>query len=296
MKNSFLHFPKKKIVNPVNETLCWDYVYDQEVAAPLFDIGLHIANITERPNFANKATFKSDSNMFILLLQGSMKIVADNIEHQMSVGDLAYYSPHNTIFQDASGGAWWIYLKFFEVDIWKPMHKRGFYIKEYESTELLYLLLKRIIAAKKTRSIEDITHAKEDASTVVTLLKRELPSPSRPSDRRLSLLKELIAEIAAEPQAKWRTDVMAAQLNVSVRQLTRLFQKEYGMGPIELVIKYRLMKASELLTKTNRTIESIAYELNYVSFHTFSALFKKHIGLSPSEYRRSGVVTEEFIV
>jgi len=75
-------------------------------------------------------------------------------------------------------------------------------------------------------------------------------------------------------------------LHVSVRQLYRLFKSEYGMPPHEMVIKHRMAYAAQELSGTRTPIGRIAEAIGYTSLYSFSNLFKRHTGHSPSAHRR----------
>ena len=46
-----------------------------------------------------------------------------------------------------------------------------------------------------------------------------------------------------------------------------------------------LEKAAELMKETDRTLESISFLVGYDDYHYFSRVFRKKMGISPSEYR-----------
>jgi len=48
----------------------------------------------------------------------------------------------------------------------------------------------------------------------------------------------------------------------------------------------RLAKACELLASSNAKVVDVALESGYQSSSVFSELFKKHIGVSPGQWRR----------
>jgi AraC-like DNA-binding protein len=78
---------------------------------------------------------------------------------------------------------------------------------------------------------------------------------------------------------------MATRLHVSVSQLKRIFRRELGVSPRELVIRQRMKVAIDKLTNTNLTVAVIAEELGYDSLHSFTRLFTRHVGEPPGRYR-----------
>lgn len=67
--------------------------------------------------------------------------------------------------------------------------------------------------------------------------------------------------------------------------LSRKFHKEMGIHISDYINEVRLGHAKVLLSVSNLTLESISERLQYNSRNYFSKVFRKHFGISPSEYR-----------
>jgi AraC-like DNA-binding protein len=79
---------------------------------------------------------------------------------------------------------------------------------------------------------------------------------------------------------------IASQLNMSSRYLSDLLKRETGKTAIEHIQIGLIDEAKNLLLSSDASISETAYKLGF-EYHTyFSRLFKKRIGLSPSEYRK----------
>lgn len=63
------------------------------------------------------------------------------------------------------------------------------------------------------------------------------------------------------------------------------FTKTTGVSPRQYIIQTRIEKAMELLNSTSLSIQEISDMIGYDNPLYFSRLFKKTIGISPSEYR-----------
>lgn len=64
----------------------------------------------------------------------------------------------------------------------------------------------------------------------------------------------------------------------------RLFKKIYGKTPYQYLSIVRLEKAKQLL-QNNVSVTNVCFSVGYESVSSFSELFKRNIGLSPSKYR-----------
>ncbi|MBQ7236542.1 MAG: helix-turn-helix transcriptional regulator, partial [Clostridia bacterium] len=58
-----------------------------------------------------------------------------------------------------------------------------------------------------------------------------------------------------------------------------------GKTVSEYVGDKKLEAAKRKITQTDKTLTEIAEELNFESIHYFTRFFKKHLGISPKEYR-----------
>jgi two-component system response regulator YesN len=76
--------------------------------------------------------------------------------------------------------------------------------------------------------------------------------------------------------------------HISSSHLSRLFKSVYGQSPINYLISLRIQEACELMQKyPDLEFKHISELIGYSDQHYFSKLFKKHTGLSPTEYRNS---------
>ncbi len=75
--------------------------------------------------------------------------------------------------------------------------------------------------------------------------------------------------------------------NMSVCWFNRSFKKLVHMTPMQYILSLRMTNAKKLLDDTDYHISEVARAVGYDNALYFSRLFHKHIGLSPSEYRKN---------
>ncbi len=78
---------------------------------------------------------------------------------------------------------------------------------------------------------------------------------------------------------------VAKAVNMSKSRFSAVFSQYTGQTFTEYLIQLRLNRAKELLKTTNYKNSQIAQETGYNDSHYFSYIFKKNIGMTPSEYR-----------
>ena len=83
-------------------------------------------------------------------------------------------------------------------------------------------------------------------------------------------------------------DALAQLAGVSDVYLRRIFKKQYGIAPVAYVTRERIRLAKDFLLRIEGIhIAEVAEQVGYRDPLYFSRLFKKHTGLSPSEYTNS---------
>jgi AraC-like DNA-binding protein len=108
---------------------------------------------------------------------------------------------------------------------------------------------------------------------------------SQQAQRLVRQAMAYIHEHYAEPIS--RTD-LAQHVALSEDYLTACFRKELGVTPITYVIRFRVNQAQQLLLDTDKTITEIALDVGFSDSGYFSRVFRREVGLSPTDYRHAG--------
>ena len=80
---------------------------------------------------------------------------------------------------------------------------------------------------------------------------------------------------------------VAGAVGMSQSHFSTVFAQEMGITFTQYLTALRIGKAKELLAATAMRSSEIAFAVGYNDAHYFSYLFKKHTGMTPSEYRKS---------
>ncbi len=104
------------------------------------------------------------------------------------------------------------------------------------------------------------------------------------------LVQPIIEYIRANPHVTLSLEEAARMTGRSPSTVTRLFKKITGRSFKQYQVWFRLEKASTLLvTAPNRPITEIAQSIGFDDPLYFSRVFNKHVGTSPSEYRKKSI-------
>ena len=80
---------------------------------------------------------------------------------------------------------------------------------------------------------------------------------------------------------------VARAVSMSNSRFSTVFAQQSGKTFTEYLTGLRLNRAKELLRDTEMKSAEIALEVGYSDAHYFSYLFRKNLGITPSEYRHS---------
>jgi Response regulator containing CheY-like receiver domain and AraC-type DNA-binding domain len=80
---------------------------------------------------------------------------------------------------------------------------------------------------------------------------------------------------------------ISRRVEISPFYFSKLFKEETGENFIDYITMARMQMAKDLLRDQSRSIKEISAEAGYSDPNYFSKLFKKIVGLTPTEYRES---------
>ncbi len=97
---------------------------------------------------------------------------------------------------------------------------------------------------------------------------------------------QVCEHIQKHPTHDLSITALALKTAMSERNFSRRFTDEVGLPPGKYVEKVRLSKAKTLLENTKSSIGVVAHKSGFSSGEILRRLFKRHHGVSPSEYRK----------
>ncbi|MFC5407197.1 response regulator transcription factor [Cohnella soli] len=83
---------------------------------------------------------------------------------------------------------------------------------------------------------------------------------------------------------------LAKQVHLSPYYLSRLYHMEKGVSLFESIKELKLSRAKELLLREGYKVQDVAIELGFDNVPYFTRFFKKHIGITPMDYKQSNKV------
>ncbi|MCO4769395.1 MAG: AraC family transcriptional regulator [Deltaproteobacteria bacterium] len=93
--------------------------------------------------------------------------------------------------------------------------------------------------------------------------------------------------IHGEPHRSWSVDQLAAKAGMSRSAFFTAFSHRVGETPAAYLLRWRMTLAQGRLRRGGEGIAGVAEAVGYGSEAAFSRAFKRHVGVSPSVWRRA---------
>lgn len=123
----------------------------------------------------------------------------------------------------------------------------------------------------------------------------ENASPPKSIRNNSAAIEEVVYYINAHLDEELSISELAQMASFSEYHFIRVFSDVVGMTPRKYIINVRMDYAKYLLKTTALPITEIGYMIGYASESMFCSSFKKHSGVTPSEYRSDVIIVQPLI-
>ncbi|GGG00309.1 response regulator transcription factor [Paenibacillus abyssi] len=117
-------------------------------------------------------------------------------------------------------------------------------------------------------------------------LERGKPKIGNTDELELSTIEKVIRFIQHSMPGEVSLKDAAAHVYLNPSYLSKLFKQEAHKNFVEFVTETRMREAGKMLSGTSLRISEVAERLGYTDISYFTNTFKKHFGITPSEYRK----------
>ncbi|PJJ10640.1 helix-turn-helix protein [Flavobacterium sp. 1] len=167
-------------------------------------------------------------------------------------------------------------------------------------TPFLYLSCIFFLAYFSLQQKEVFDFNKSDLNELATIEISKKENPKRVSENRLNELDKKLQALMNLEKVYLENDLslpkLAKSMNASCNETSFVINELYRDNFYNFINKYRVEEAKILLLSekySQLNILGIAYESGFNSKTTFNTTFKKHTGLSPTEFVKSNIFLEK---
>lgn len=142
--------------------------------------------------------------------------------------------------------------------------------------------IKRIIEIAKKECIDNTPELIAVLNDMLLKMHLSAKKSDGISDIGMQMKDFLNTQITAD----FRLELLCKHISRSESQTIRLFKKLYGITPYTYLLNKKIDFAKKLFIDTNLSVKEVADKLCFADEYYFSNIFKKKVGMSPSQYRK----------
>lgn len=255
----------------------------------------------------NKApgnTYCADAAAVILCRKGYIKMRVNLREQLLKEGSIMLYGPHNIISVIEKSDDTVCDFIFFSSEFMKdarfdlqtimPIYK---YVSEDSSSllnletdeaalmEQYYILLRDSMQFNKQNILREIVSVM--MRTISELYARRLEESEHTSvkTRQQEYFERFIKQVALFYREHRSVKFYADSLYITPKYLSTVIKEISGRSAAEWINEFVIQEAKILLNYSTKSIQEITYDLNFSNQSFFGKYFKRHTGVSPSEFR-----------
>ncbi len=244
--------------------------------------------------------------LIMLCTRGTLKYTLDTQQITVTPGDVLLVSERHVVNNyeaspDIDGQAILMSVDFFHEIISNVsdlsaifLYARTFPVMKLSEADAA--IFSRYFEAIKNRIANNKNHFRRalvrtlllamfyDLSSVIYQFQQEIARPQKRSEALFTRFIKLVEEhCRTERRVSW----YAGQLGITPKYLSETIKAVSRRTPNEWIDNYVILELRVMLKNTTKNIKQITEEMNFPNQSFLGKYFKEHVGMSPSEFRRS---------
>lgn len=225
---------------------------------------------------------------------GTAKLKVDERIHLVEPGTVILIPPnvkhdHYKVAADETVFLWWHFtfeiagvfdvLRLFQFPV-------TFKLQDSESFERAFHQFAEPASNSQHLSISIWKKAKA-LELLFLLLESALQSPDfyYQSNHQKTPFLALLTRIIKHPEGELSLKDLSDELHMHPTYVSNQFKGLFGKAPMQLQREMRIRMAQRFLENTDKAIGEIATDVGFGGVQALNRLFKKHVGLTPSQFR-----------
>jgi len=143
----------------------------------------------------------------------------------------------------------------------------------------------RLLDLARERHMDRETRMSAEIYHLLMLLCSDASARGTDADAR-DLADRAISYIGAHLSENLSLDSLAEMFGYSPGYFSRAFRRQTGLSPYQFITRSRLDYAGHLLDSTTLPVQEVAERAGFHDASGFCAAFKKHFGLTPTQYKK----------
>ena len=260
----------------------------EQLYLPLNEQGICTAGISELVAGYDVKRKCPDFFLVIFTFAGKGKFFCDNKICYMNAGTVLIAQPGMRHHYQTEGSIWnmlWFHIQ--ENCGWDFLKESGIILRESVYVLQLRYAMEQIFAESLAEKNDANILNRMYSEMLLIYLRRELTTSGIKDAQSHARFSRLWEQVSSAPSANWTIKKLAREMCMSPSHFSRQCCLFYNISPMRMVARMRLQYVRELLKNTDFKLNIIAEKVGYDNAFSLSAAFKKHIGVSPRQFRNN---------
>jgi AraC-like DNA-binding protein len=234
-----------------------------------------------------------DDNLMIYCTEGAGQFTVGSTTHQINSGDLLLLpSGVAHAYQADANNPWSIYWTHFsgakslEFIEYIKTTQQSLTIRVGVNSRLISNFDMLLESLQSSINISSFIHASNMLRQILTHIPLLRPLAKAQQMAHQFDLERVHAMMQSNLHNSLDLDTIAASINLSKFHFIKKYKELTNTTPINYFIHLKIERACHLLDISNKPIKEISFNLGYEDTYYFSRIFKKVMGLSPTQYRQ----------
>ncbi|WP_308635731.1 AraC family transcriptional regulator [Paenibacillus silvisoli] len=136
---------------------------------------------------------------------------------------------------------------------------------------------------EKSYSLDHLVHISQTIGYLLSYV--GIRKGQTEDEKAVRYIEQAVHYMRERLESNLSLDELAVHVSLSKQHLNHVFKQSTGFAPIDYYLRMKIQRAGQLLDLTERSMKDICLSLGFKDPYYFSRLFKKMIGMSPTEYR-----------
>ncbi|RRJ64850.1 helix-turn-helix domain-containing protein [Paenibacillus oralis] len=233
--------------------------------------------------------------LFIYTVSGSGEIQLPDRTAECVAGDIAILLPGNPHQYRTKGTEWeMIWVHFIPNPQWStwlklPEMERNFvfhHLSTAESRSSVQKALQRMVDHELPGVTSELHRRLAELALEEALIHLQMDSQQEQIAAMDPRISEILQDLQLNPAQKISLPELAQRSCLSVSRLSHLFKEQVGDTVLNTLTKFRLERAAQLLSGTQRQVAEIASDVGFDCAIHFTRKFNDVFGETPSKYRK----------
>lgn len=257
---------------------------------------------------ALREPYRADMAAFVYCAQGGMELTIGVRKFRLRANTLMLYGPDSIVEIQSKTPDFVAGAMFFKKELIKsalidlqavmPIYK---YLTE-ETNDFLTVDDDEIALIRKYFSLlSDVagTYSESVTSNLLASMLRALSEmyarripknePVRQRTRQEEYFERFLMEVVKHYKIRRSVQFYADLLHITPKYLSTVIKEVSGRSAADWIDEFVIQESKLMLRHSTKSIQEITYELNFSTQSFFGKYFKRHVGLSPSEYRSARI-------